>query len=79
MREPSRTFGVVSFGRSFLISLTDHHSRIEVQGVIVELQLGEEPTEQISENTLVDSLGEFVEISLVCTMVRATFPPKQVT
>ena len=79
MREPSWTFGVVSFGRSFLISLTDHQGRIEVDSVSVELQRGEKPTERISENTLVDSLGEFVEISLVCTMVRATFPPKQVT
>ena len=76
MRESSRTFGVISFGCSFLISLTYHHSRIEVQCVVVELQFGEKPTEQISENTLVDSLGKFVEIALVCTMVCSAFPPK---
>ena len=60
MRESSRTFWVVSFGSSFLTYLTNHHCRIEVQGVVVELQLGEKPTEQISENTLVDSLREFI-------------------
>ena len=53
MRESSRTFRVVSFGSSLLISLTDHHCRIEVQGVVVELQLREEPMEQLSENTQV--------------------------
>ena len=64
---------IIPLGRILLVPLTGHHRGVEVQSVIVKLQLGDEAAEQPVGHTLIDGLGEFVEISLVSPVVRPTF------
>ena len=59
-------------------NFTNHHCRVEVKRVVVKYQLGEEPTEQLAEYTLVDGLRELVEITLVCPVVSSLLPSQKI-
>lgn len=73
------TPGIIAYGRTFLITASYHHRRVEVEREVVEAQLGEEPAVQGIEHTLVDSLRELAEIALIGAVVRTLCIAHQMT